>query len=131
MTSDNKVGFLDKYIAANINISAPEVYSEWKATTELVKSNAEYFLKNYNNNLSVQKIIEISEKDGTPDALMSFAIYLKAFFDSAEEKKVKIDTKLNKLLSSFCETARISRDKRIINVALEISKKYISIQKPD
>lgn len=120
MSSDKKVGFLGKYIAGNVNLANPTALSDWTTLGLQTRSYASDVEAKYNNN-ALRKLREIAENKGTPDELMQFAQYLKGFIETANKDDLRDDIQLSRLVYRFCETAKASRDKRVIVIATEIA----------
>lgn len=122
-----RTGFVGKFMAHNVNVSAPNTHAKWSQLRQYLQRNSSELLRNYANNDDLKEAIEISNSNNTPDELFEFAKCFLGFVSSADEHALKNDSIVFDLAEQLAEVAKLSYDKRAIDMAIMISQKIVSL----
>ena len=92
-TSSKKMGFVDNFMARNVNISSPDTNAKWATLTQYIKRNSLHLSELYKNSNQIQNIIYIAESNNVPDMLFEFSKSLLALVEahkttSAEDQNI-------------------------------------------
>lgn len=122
-----KNGFMGKFMAHNINVSAPNTNAKWSLLRQYLENNSDVLLKKYSNNDNLREAIGILKSRNTPDELLEFAKCFLAFVSSADKNVLKNDTVIFDLVEQLAEVAKLSYDKRAIDMVIMITQKIVLI----
>ncbi len=122
-----RTGFVGKFMAHNVNVSAPDTHAKWSQLRQYLQGNSDDLLNTYANNDNLKDALEISKSNNTPDELFEFAKNFWAFVSSADEHALKNDSVVFDITVQLAEVAKLSYDKRAIDMAIMISKKIVSL----
>lgn len=130
---NDKMGFLGRYIANNVNLADPQASTRWN-----ILSN--YFIKLYSDNVFnqfnqpelIEELLRILKNEDEPDKLMRFGRNLSALLNIIDRSINNIDNnKLLKLIELYSETTIASNDNRAIDLAKDIIEQIIKYQKDE
>lgn len=126
-TSSRKMGFVDSFMAHNVNISSPDASAKWEALILFIKKNSFELVESYNNSTHVQKLTYISRAEDIPDVLFEFSKCLKLLIESHKDI-VKNDPLIYDIVRKFAEVAKSSFDKRVIDMANNLVEILVALR---
>lgn len=126
-TSSKKIGFIDNFMAQNVNISSPDASAKWEILIQYVKKHSFEFIELYNNSTQAQKLVYIAKSDDMPDILFEFSKCLKLLIES-HRNIVKNDPIVYDIVKKFAEVAKSSFDKRVIDMANNLVEILVSLR---
>jgi len=127
MTTPKKMGFVDSFMAHNVNISSPDTSAKWSTLIQYIRKNSFHLIEIYGNSSQIQKVIYIAESENIPDALFEFSKNLLMLIEF-HKATVKNDIYIFDAVKQFAEVAKSSYDKRIIDLASNIVEELSNLQ---
>ena len=121
------MGFVDSFMAHNVNISSPDASAKWEALILFIKKNSFELVESYNNSTHVQKLTYISRAEDIPDVLFEFSKCLKLLIESHKDI-VKNDPLIYDIVRKFAEVAKSSFDKRVIDMANNLVEILVALR---
>lgn len=124
---DNKTksGFVFKFMAHNINVSAPNTDAEWKNLLLFVQGKSSELKNKYANNAALYTFINTAESANEPDELLNFSKSFLTFITSANRELAKDDPIIFDIAELLAEVAKLSYDKRVLDVVKDITEKLV------
>lgn len=126
-TPSKKMGFVDSFMAHNVNISSPDASAKWEALTLYIKKNSFNFIELYKNSSQAQNLVYIVRADDVPDVLFEFSKCLKLLIESHKDI-VKNDPVIYDVVKKFAEVAKSSFDKRVIDMASNLIEILVTLR---
>jgi hypothetical protein len=124
---EEKMGFLGNFMAHNVNISSPDVNAKWVALTRYVKKESEVLSERYMNSKIIQDLISIGNSQHVPDTLFNFSKSLLLLVES-ENENIKNDPIIYNIAEKMTEVAKLSYDRRVIDIASDIIERLLILK---
>jgi len=123
-----KTGFIDSFMANNVNIASPDASAKWESMMQFLKNQEEILLETYKYSNQIRQIVSYYTTTNIPDTLFSFSKSLLRLIESAKDI-VKDDPVIFDLAKQFAEVAKTSRDRRVVDIAKSIIVDLIDLRK--
>lgn len=122
-----KIGFVDSFMAYNVNISSPDASAKWNLLAEYVKQQSPHLVNKYNNSYNISDITYFVQQKNAPDALFQFSKKLQSLIQ-ANLSSAKDDEVVLAIVKKLADVAKSSYDKRVIDLASSMVDTLISNQ---